>query len=83
MFFFSYLNFKCFNAEQILLMTPLVKFYLDIGLQITNITKFIQYLPGKSLHPFSEKVYNLRCQATYQNDESKSTTAKLFGNSGK
>ena len=64
-------------------MTPLVKFYLDIGLEITNITKFIQYLPGKSLLPFSKKVYDLRCEATYKKDESKATTAKLFGNSGK
>ena len=63
-------------------MTPLIKFYLDLGLQVTNVTKFIQYKAGKSLAPFASKVYRMRCEATYQNDESKATTAKLFGNSG-
>ena len=28
-----------FNGTQLLLMTPLVKFYLDLGLKVTNITK--------------------------------------------
>ena len=35
------------------------------------------------MDPFASKVYRMRCEATYQNDESKATTAKLFGNSGK
>ena len=63
-------------------MTPLVQHYMDEGLLIRNVSQFIQYIPGKSLLPFADKVYELRCEATYEKDESKATTAKLFGNSG-
>ena len=63
-------------------MTPLIKFYLELGLHVTNVSKFIQFTAGKSLDPFASKVYRMRCEATHQNDESKATTAKLFGNSG-
>ena len=32
--------------------------------------------------PFADKVYSMRVEATYEKDNSKATTAKLFGNSG-
>lgn len=73
---------QTFNGKQMLLMTSLVKFYMDIGLKICNITRFVQYVGGKSLLPFADKVYNLRCEATRENDDPKQLTAKLFGNSG-
>ena len=63
-------------------MTPLIKFYLDLGLKVTNVSSLVQYTAGKTLGPFASKVYTMRCQATRENDESKATTAKLFGNSG-
>ena len=63
-------------------MTPLVQHYMEEGLMISNVSQLIQYIPGKSLLPFADKVYELRCEATYEKDESKATTAKLFGNSG-
>ena len=52
-------------------------------MHITNITKFLQYEAGKALNPFAEKVVNMRIEATYEKDEAKSNTAKLYGNSGK
>lgn len=63
-------------------MTPLVKFYLDLGMKCRNISQFIQFIGGESLAPFANKVYTMRCEATVEKDESKQTTAKLFGNSG-
>ena len=74
---------QCYNADQLLIMTPMVKFYLEEGIIVKNVTKFYQYQPGKSLLPFQERVYNLRVAATYEKDESKQLSAKLVGNSGK
>ena len=74
---------QVYNADQILIMTPLAKLYMDEGLIIKNVTKFYQYQPGKSLLPFKDRVYNLRVAATYEKDETKQLTAKLYGNSGK
>ena len=64
-------------------MTPLVKFYHDLGLKITNVTDVIQYIPGKGLLPFAKRVVQLRSEATDEGDHAKQLTAKLFGNSGK
>ena len=52
-------------------MTPLIEFYLKLGLEISNVTQFVQYIPGKVLEPFTKKVYNMRCQATREKDEAK------------
>ena len=76
---------QCFNGKQMLIMTSLAKFYMDRGMIISNITKFIQYIPKKTLAPFTEKVYKMRCEAeknAEEKDMAKSMTAKLFGNSG-
>ena len=74
---------QCYNAKQIFVMTEMVRVWLRMGLKITNITQFVQYIPGKALLPFVEKVTKMRVDATYEKDEAKATTAKLFGNSGK
>ena len=63
-------------------MTPLVKFYLNLGLKITNVTEVIQYIPGKALLPFAKRVVQLRSEATNEGDNAKQLTAKLFGNAG-
>ena len=74
---------QTYSGKKIFLLTSLAKFYLEKGLIISNITKFIQYQPGRALLPFQQKVYNMRVEATKANDEAKSTVSKLFGNSGK
>ena len=63
-------------------MTEMVRVWIKMGMKISNITQFIQYIPGKVLLPFTEKVTAMRCEATYEKDEAKSLTAKLYGNSG-
>ena len=87
---------QCFNGKQVLLLTRQVRNYVKRGLQIKNITQFFQYVPGKCFLPFTEKVVNMRIEATEEGDNGKQLTAKvlyfliifsnnfvkLFGNSG-
>ena len=73
---------QTYHGDDLLLMTPIVQFYLENGLEISNITHFVQYIPGRGLAPFVEKVVSMRVAATYENDDAKQLTAKLFGNSG-
>ena len=74
---------QVYNGEQLFLMTDIIKFYMDIGLEISNITQFIQYIPSKILKPFVEEVVGMRIAATREGDDTKQTTAKIFGNSCK
>ena len=74
---------QTYNASQVFVMTEMVRVWMKIGLEISNITEFVQYIPGKTLLPFTEKVTGMRIQATRENDDAKATTAKLYGNSGK
>ena len=74
---------QTYNGSQLLVFTPIIQFWVSRGMEISNVTKFYQYIPGKALKPFADKVYTMRCEATYERDESKGNTAKIFGNSGK
>ena len=56
--------------------------YLEQGMKVT-IKEFIQYEAGACFRPFADKVVQLRTEATYEKDDAKQLTAKLFGNSGK
>ena len=73
---------QCFNGEQLLIVSTMVKFYISIGLEISNVTKFIQFVPNRALQPFVKKVIQLRTEAKKEGDAAKSLTAKLVGNSG-
>ena len=69
-------------AERILLTTPLVKWYLDHGLEITKIYEFIEYAPEKTFEKFGLDVSNARRLG--DSDLSKTilgNTWKLIGNS--
>ena len=52
---------------------------MEKGIKITNITEVIQYVPGKGLLPFAQRVVQLRSEATDEGDDAKQLTAKLFG----
>ena len=73
---------QCFNASQHLLMTPLVKHYLSIGLKIPKIYKVVQYQPYRSLGPFVKHVTGMRLEAERSKKMTKANSAKVFGNSG-
>ena len=72
---------QCFHGHQLLLMTPLVRFYLEKGLLIKNISKFIQYIPSTALNPFASHVTRMRIDAEKNALHTKGSTAKVFGNS--
>ena len=70
------------KAEKILLYSPLLKWYLNHGLQVTKIHKYISYTPGRPFKWFPEEVSSERRAA--DNDKNKrqlGDTAKLKGNS--
>ena len=73
---------QCFNAENHLLMTSLVKFYISIGLRITKIHRVIQYQPFQCLTPFVDHVTTMRLEAEREGKKTKANSAKTFGNSG-
>ena len=73
---------QCFKAENHLLMTSLVKFYVLIGLRIKKIHKVIQYQPFKCLSPFVKHVTTMRLDAERAKKRTKANSAKTFGNSG-
>ena len=51
-------------------------------MEVYDIKEFVQFIPGACFKPFADKVVQLRVEATYENDDAKQLTAKLFGNSG-
>ena len=73
---------QCFNDQNHLLFSPMAKFYLDEGLEISNVKTFIQYQPDTCLKPFIEKVTKMRIEAEYDRKFLKGETAKIIGNSG-
>ena len=73
---------QCFTATDHLLMTPLAQFYLSKGIILSNVTKFVQYVPAKVLLPFANHVTSLRIDAEKNNLKTKASTAKAFGNLG-
>ena len=73
---------QCFSAKNHLIMTPLAKYYLEQGLIINNITKFVQYIPNACISPFVEHVTSMRIDAEKNNLPTKGNTAKNYGNCG-
>ena len=70
------------KAEKILLYWPLLKWYLNHGLQVTKIHRYISYTSGTPFKWFPEEVSSARRAA--DNDKNKKQlgdTAKLKGNS--
>ena len=70
-------------SEKILLTTPLVKWYLDHGLEITKIYEFIKYTPEKTFEKFGLDVSKVRRIGDLDNSKTiLANTWKLIGNSG-
>ena len=47
-------------GEKILLATPLLKWYLEHGLEVTHVYQVIEYTPNTCFHPFREAVSDAR-----------------------
>ena len=70
------------KAEKILFYSPLLKWYLNHGLQVTKIHKYISYTSGRPFKWFPEEVSVARRAADQDiNKRQLGDTAKLKGNS--
>ena len=70
------------KAEKILLYSPLLKWYLNHGLQVTKIHRYISYTSGRPFKWFPEEVSSARGAADQdKNKRQLGDTAKLKGNS--
>ena len=71
-----------FFGEKNLLATPLVKWYLEHGLVVHNVTLIIEYTPKQCFKQFGEQVSNARRQGDLDSSQSiLADTFKLLGNS--
>ena len=73
---------QCFHGQQLLLYTPLAKFYLDLGLKLENITSFIQYQESFVLRKFVSKITEGRIGAKRKRNPELELAFKVIGNSG-
>ena len=65
-----------------IVMTPLLKFYLKLGLRCTKIHRFIEYTPQKCFNGFVQFVVDARREGDENPDSSVvAETMKLLGNS--
>ena len=70
------------KAEKILIYSPLLKWYLNHGLQVTKIQRYISYTSGRPFKWFPEEVSSARRAADKdKNKKQLGDTAKLKGNS--
>jgi len=49
-----------FNAQEIILATPVLKYYLQCGMKITKIDYLIEYMRGSVFKPFVDKMVGMR-----------------------
>ena len=71
---------QTYTGKQVFALSTMVNRWLKMGLKVSNVTKFVQYQPGRALAPFVKRVTEGRIAATYEKDEAKANTYKLFGN---
>ena len=72
---------QVYNSKQLLLYTPLVRFYIKLGLRISNISKFIQYKPSHVFSKFVDKITDGRIRANKEGNKSLELAYKIIGNS--
>ena len=70
-----------FHHEQYLLTTDLAKFYIGLGMEVSNLTLAIEYTKSKPLAKFVETVTEKRKEATRIGDQNLQNTWKLISNS--
>jgi len=71
-----------FVGDKILLTTPLLRWYLDHGLKVTNIHKVIEFSPRACFVDFGEKITEARRQGDlHPRYKLIGETMKLIGNS--
>lgn len=70
-----------YHAKGKLLITPLLKWYLDHGLEVTDVQLVVEYKPKACFKSFGEEVSNARrCGDRDKNGAILAETFKLLGN---
>ena len=64
-----------------MIYTPTAQFYMNLGLEISNVSKFIQFLPTKPLEDFVQKITKGRIDAEKSGNKSLGLAYKIIGNS--
>ena len=71
-----------YNLNNGIVITPLLKFYLKLGLRCTKIHRFVEYTPQKCFNGFVQPVVDARREGDKNPDSSVvAETMKLLGNS--
>ena len=71
------------KAERLLLLSPLLKWYLDHGLTVTHIYQVIEFSPISCFKQFHDRVSDARTASDVHEDQSIIVdTMKLIGKSG-
>ena len=71
------------KAKRLLLLSPLLKWYLDHGLTVTEVYQVIEFSPMSCFKQFHDKVSDARRAGDVHEDQSIiADTMKLIGNSG-
>ena len=68
-------------GKQVMLLTPLAKFYLIHGMEIIKIYHIVQYTPEKCFEAFGKSVSDARREGDIDPSKSLIDTCKLIGNS--
>ena len=70
------------KASKILLSTPLLKWYVDHGLEVTKVHQVVEYIPSKCFEEFVQQVTQARRKGDEDSTQSiRADTMKLLGNS--
>ena len=72
---------QTYHGKQLLIYTPTAQFYMKLGLKISNVSEFFQYIPTEPLENFVEKITKGRIDAVKSQNESLGTAYKIIGNS--
>jgi hypothetical protein len=73
---------QTFNGSGLLLLTPLAKFYMDLGMKIKNVQEFIQYRGELCLTDYVETITKGRVNAIKNKNSALALAFKTIGNCG-
>ena len=69
------------KAERVLISSPMLKWYLDHGLVVTQIYQAFEWYATPCFKPFMQSLERKRRMATFQGDAAEADKVKLIGNS--
>jgi len=70
-----------FNAEGILLSTPMLKYYLESGMVVSKLYYFVEYAAQTPFRSFVDKMVGKRIEATKSGDKLSQNMSKMLMNS--